>query len=785
MNLNVLNMPVLAAAYVTGVLAAQAIPPPLWHPVVPLILAMAWFPTRHTRTGILLLMLFIMACGYCLCHTQLRFASETDFPRSLPKNSFQTIYGRIQQVKTTPNNRKQLDLRLHHVLQKQHPATAAGGVRLTIEKSARRFRPGDEIAVRTRLRIPRRFGTPGEYDYPRYLAAKDIQFTAFIPDDESIALLKRAELNTLSRLRNSVGDLIDRSVPDRNQAALTRALVIGDKDALPRPQRQRLAHLGLTHLFSISGFHFGLVATFGYILLQAIVRRSEGLLLLLPPRRLLPCLLLLPLWCYLQLTGQALPAIRAWLAMGVVAALLCTRRCCRPTHTALAIACVILVATPMALFMPSFQLSFAGVFGILIFLPRWSRMLPDMSMRWRRVAQIGMVTPAATITTTPFVLWHFHLVAPAGLLVNLWAGPLFAGLIIPAGLLGLILTPVWPTGAAGCFRGMGMVTAWILGASEPLLNIPALGPRQLYLPGSSLLLISLMVVILLLPWRKWHALLLLTLALALGLWPAPHPEQLRVTAFSVGQGDALLVSDKAGRHYLIDGGGMPRSSFDTGERLVAPALGRLGIQRLTAVILSHDHPDHRDGLVHILKHFPVESFWSTIPREDLWPPLRRVLQERHIPVRTFSPGWTTVEASDHSEVSLFVPPQTSANLNDRSMVFYARYGRNGVLLTGDLEGPGIAHLLRATAVRPVTLLKLPHHGSRTSPVDRLCEHFHPHVVFASLGHNNPFGFPHRQTLHRLDRYRLPLWRTDLHGTLSFDLKNDRWHVRSWHNGLFR
>jgi competence protein ComEC len=778
------NLPLLTTAYVVGLLAARTSSAGGWYALLPFLIMVVWAPLRHTRYATPLLLFLVMTCGSVNYQLQSGFFDDTATLRALPENIPQTVFGRIQRIKANPDGSKRFDLKIHHILQQQ-PIPATGGLRLTTAVSKRRFIPGDEIAVRARIRTPRCFGTPGEFDYPRYLASLGIQFTAFVPDDTSIALLRQAKPTYWQHLRHRIGQAIDRSMASRNQAALVRALVIGDKDLLSLQQRQCLAQLGLSHLFSISGFHLGLVAMFGYLVLLTIIRQSERILLFMPPRRLLPWFLIPLLWCYLQISGQALPAVRAWLAAAVVAALLWARRCCHPVRTALAIAAIILVAKPTALFTPSFQLSFAGVSGILILVPRWSSILPTGPFYLRRIMQLGMVTAAASLTTAPLVLWHFHMIAPAGLLVNLWAGPLIGGGAIPLGLAGLLLIPLWPTASGACFRLMGIMFEGTLTVSERLLDLPLLTPHQLYLPLPVLLLICFLVVIVLLPWRKRHAVILLAGLAILWSWPAPHPKELRVTALSVGQGDALLVSDSQGRHYLVDGGGMPHSSFDTGERLVAPALGRLGIRRLSAVILSHDHPDHRNGLVHILEHFPVDSFWCAIPEKDLWPPLRRQLTNRRIPVRIFKPGWSLINHAPDRETAVFVPPQTATNLNDRSLVFYSRYGRDGILLTGDLETSGIAYLVKATPNRPVSLLKLPHHGSRTSPVDLLLEHFAPRKVFACLGHNNRFGFPHRETLKRLEKYSLPLWRTDQSGTLMFDLRNGVWHVRSWQNGLFR
>jgi competence protein ComEC len=780
-----MNLALVTTAYITGLLLALAVPAPAWHPALAAALALAGVILRRARGAACLLLIALAALGYSNFHLQQTPAIAGRSLLSLTEHRWHTFYGRLWRMNPGPDGGERLDLRVHHVVQGHAPVPVNGNLRLYLETSRRRFCPGDELAVRLRPRRPRRFGTPGEFNYPRHLASEAIQATAFLPQDDGIVVIKKARPGFSRTLRQTVADLIDHSISDRDKANLAKALVVGDKDRMTSEQRQRLAHLGLAHLFSISGFHLGLVAMFGYLALLPVMRRSETLLLAIPPRRLLPALLIPWLWCYLHITGQALPTTRAWLAAVAVIALCWLRRFCHPLRVALAVAVAILAATPMALIAPSFQLSFAGVFGILILVPRWSRHLSVLPCWPRRILQVPLVTLAATISTAPLVLWHFHLLAPAGLLTNLWAGPIIGGLAIPAGLAGLVLTPLWPAGAAGCFGLIAELLDRILDWSEKVLALPLMAPRQLYLPTVTLVLAGMLVIALMVPRRKWRWGAVALLGLALLVQPSPQPGHLRVIALSVGQGDALLVTDSAGQHYLVDGGGQAHGHFDPGERLVAPALGRFGVRELAAVILTHDHPDHRNGLLHIARHFRIKEFWCGSSASALWPPLRRQLAARNIPVRTFAPGWTPVAAARKTTIAVFAPPDDDLGENDRSLVFYARENRNGVLLTGDLEQAGVAHLLNATPKLPVTLLKLPHHGSRNGSVDQLLAHFTPCCVFASLGANNVFGFPHQETLQSVKRAGLSLWRTDLHGTLIFDLENRSWRVRSWQDGLFR
>jgi len=408
-------------------------------------------------------------------------------------------------------------------------------------------------------------------------------------------------------------------------------------------------------------------------------------------------------------------------------------------------------------------------------------------LRW--VALLSLTTLAATLATTPLVLLHFHFFAPAGLLSNLFAVPAIGFLAVPLGLSGGLLLPIWADGGALLLQICGAVIEVVLRGVEWLVAWPLLSGWKIYLApwqtGGVALLCAIPCIIggTKRAWLTRSA--LLAAAAALIGWSPAAPAALTVTAFSVGQGDAFLVSRADGRNYLIDGGGPYSRTFDVGERLLAPALASLGIRTLDAVLLTHDQSDHRQGLPHIMGQFPVRAFWCSEDPKGLDPALVGAISRRNIPAVRLPAGWSILEETGETTLALFVPAVETSNPNDRSLVLYVRQGNDGVLLTGDLETPGVNDLLKSPPPGPVNLLKLPHHGSRKSSTGLLLDRFHPQLTFVSVGAGNTFHFPHAEVLAELEQHAIPHYRTDLSGSLRF-LSNGRgWRVQHWKRVLFR
>jgi competence protein ComEC len=265
---------------------------------------------------------------------------------------------------------------------------------------------------------------------------------------------------------------------------------------------------------------------------------------------------------------------------------------------------------------------------------------------------------------------------------------------------------------------------------------------------------------------RWRSLALaapLAAGLHLAMLPHAQPGTLDVTFLAVGHGDAIVLSSE-GHHALVDGGGVPEG-LDTAKRFVLPFLQTRGIERLELAALSHPHPDHALGLASALRSLPTARLWlpAGAGRGELVDEL--VDAAGTAPVEYLEAGHPSLPLGA-ARVEVLGPPRDRVLLeseNDRSLVLRVRHGAVTFLLPGDVESAGEEFLEPGV----VTVLKAPHHGSRTSSTDAFLERARPRYVVFCVGRYNRFGFPHQEVVDRYQAAGARCYRTDLDGAITF------------------
>jgi competence protein ComEC len=666
---------------------------------------------------------------------------------------------------------------------------AQGRVLVTLRAATQPWQRGDGVEAVVELRRPRNFGNPGEFDFEAYLARRGIQVTALAPDDRAWPRAPAAAgwASGLERWRDAVTRTIEATL-DPTAAAIVASLLVGDAIALAPEVRDRYARAGVSHVLSISGLHVGLVAGAAYALLRWLLARSERLLLHANVPKLAMAASLAPLVLYAAIAGDNVATIRAEI-MGVlvVGAVLLDRP--RDWLAPLAAAALAISACwPGALFEISFQLSFGAVLAIVLGGGRvtawWSAWedahlvrLRGPHWRWVRWLVLSQgVTLCALLGTAPLTAWHFNQVSLIAPLANPLVVPLLGLVCVGVGLLGTALVPVTPGVATWLFTGAGLAAR----AADALVRLCAA------VPGASVWVVTPSLLELLLFYGALTALLIRRragrravlalcvagLALDAAYWAAPR-RALEITFVSVGQGDCAVVEFPGSAVMVVDGGGLS-GGFDVGRQVVAPFLWRRKIARLDLLALSHADFDHFGGLTFLAEAFgPGAFWWNGVPGNGArFAALGRALRDAEVPAQVVSDGFGRIIGG--VEVRALHPRAGAAGSdNDRSLTLQLRYGPTTVLLPGDLEADGERALVAAHggALRS-TVLKVPHHGSRTSSSALLLDAVAPRIAVISAGADNRFGFPHPAVLDAYRRRGTSVFRTDSDGAVTLRIAAD-------------
>lgn len=398
-----------------------------------------------------------------------------------------------------------------------------------------------------------------------------------------------------------------------------------------------------------------------------------------------------------------------------------------------------------------------------------------------------MASVAATAATLIPVSFHFHRTTLTGLLANFFIVPLMGYGALVLGFTSLPCLYLFPSLAALLLKIAGFLVKISTGILVCPDGIPLMPVWRTTRFDLLLCLLSLSVISFTQPGRVRRV----CCCLLAGLFVAgrlaggdPDSGKLRLDFFSVGQGEATLVSFPNGRRMLVDGGGSYRDGgMDPGERLLAPALWGRGIGRLDYLVLSHPHPDHLKGLLFLARTFPIGEFWESGISDGGtdYLTLKRILTEKGVPVRRidaatgpFRVGSAVIEPLAPSILS-----GDATDLNESSLVFRLRLQDFAVLFTGDIGSETEKKLLCAPSALRCTVLKAPHHGSRASSSAPFLAAASPACALIGAGYQNHFHLPSRETLNRLRIQGARVFRTDLDGTITVTCGGGKWFISTF------
>jgi competence protein ComEC len=670
---------------------------------------------------------------------------------------------------------------------------------------------GDEVIASGRLIVPRKKRNPGGFDYRSYLRSRGISFIVDTRKEHSFfRIITTGDKYDLARgvslLRKALRKVIHRHLQGES-ATLMEGLLLGIRENLDDEITGLFARAGIMHILAVSGLHVGIVI--------AVISLSVSMVRI--PCRLSAGITLVCIVLYALLTGLRDSVIRA----SLMGAIVFTGRIMErqvDVYNSIGIAALcILLCSPLSIYHVGFQLSFVATLSIVWLYPVVRACLlrnhrgKVVKYRWMQyVMTLFSVSLAAQIGTAPLTLHYFGYISIWAPIVNCVIIPATA-ILVSTGLLGLAAGMCSDLFGHFLFGTIWVFARFIFRLSRLAGTLPW---GSIHWKMSTYEALSLCIVIIMgvriryfmeTPIRRF--LVFLALVTSFTVFCFPRGKELCVTFLDVGQGDAIFIEIPNGPNYLIDSG-VRFPGYDAGAKIVVPFLATKRRRTIDAVFLTHPHRDHVGGIGSLFRDLTISWFYfapscdpagmmkELVARADengiVTTPLFRGDRLFHDEKTEFlclyplRPG--TGPAGDSGmAVKTWYGPNTllmSNNPNNNSMVLMLQFDDIRFLFTGDIEKEVEELLLRESTGYPLRsqILKIPHHGSRTSSTWPFISAVSPEVGIVSVGARNRFGHPSTEVLSRYDAFGAQLFRTDRDGAVRITAKKHLYRIDTMLSG---
>ncbi len=629
---------------------------------------------------------------------------------------------------------------------------------------------GNRVLLRGTLARPRNRRNPYEFDYEKFLLGNSIPAVLSVKGvHESIILDNDTDFfpDLVYRAREGLLKQIKSLYPDE-VAGLIRGLLLADRREIEYTTKESFINAGVVHVLAVSGLHVGFITLIFIFLFGRMNVYAKYIFTIIG------------LSLFVLITGAPPSVVRAsTMAIALILGYL-SNRSYEPLNALALAAFVLLLYDASELFNPGFQLSFSAVISILIYYPKLSQVINGWMLSseiLRKLLLFIAVSLSAQIGTLPFTLLYFHKLSVVALFTNLIVIPAI-GIIVSLAILSLVVS-IFSYWVALVFAASNRFIARAMFGfidytasfeySHLFINDFSLVDSIIFYFGLAILTLGLSRFSGLPKKLFFASLIIANIFLCLSFGKDSNPiEQgkLNIMMIDVGQGDSFLLVFPNGKTALIDAGNAT-PFFDNGERIIAPLLKNLGIDKVNYGFVTHVDADHYKGFEYLIKKGMIEKIYKPV----LIPSLKRDTKFEDL-IRSNNTEITYYHKDTMAigECRLYFLNDTTNtyyrafDANNSSGIIKIEYGTTKFLFMGDAEI--ISERLYCRLYRgflEADVLKIGHHGSETGTGNFFLNYVNPKIALVSAGKFNKFGHPAEAVIDRLNRNNIRIFRTDLQG----------------------
>lgn len=628
---------------------------------------------------------------------------------------------------------------------------------------------GDSLYIEGEFKQPEEARNYKGYNYKQYLKTKKIIGTVEL---EKAKILKSSNGSFIHNIQKYIKDTINGTLTDE-EGNLLLAILLGDKDKLSEDIQESFKTSNLSHMLAVSGAHVSyIILGLTYVLQNSIIGKKNEKIV---------CIIFL---LFFMAITNFTPSVTRACIMAVLTLFSGIIYRKSDVYTNISVAALItLIFNPYNLLDLGFQLSYGGTIGIIIFIKRIQEKKSN-SIVINYIKQMALVSIYANIIIIPIMMYHFNTVSFTFIISNIMASPIL-GIIVITGFLFIIASiTVKPL--------TRLIAIFIKPILSILIKISQICSK---LPFSNILVvtpymfnvISYYAIILYCIKSKKNnkckiIICLLIVLILINFIIYIFPQKLRIFFIDVGQGDSTLIITPDKKTVLIDGGGS--DSFDVGEKVLLPYLLDRRILKIDYVLISHFDTDHCGGILTIMEKVKVKNIIISEQAEhsENYERFKKLMIHKKIRLIEVKKG-DKIKIGRYSEFKILFPTSRllSENpLNNNSIVAQFNYNNFKMLFTGDIEKLAEQQILKAEKAEiRADILKVAHHGSKTSSIPEFIKAVKPKIALIGVGKNNTFGHPNKQTIKNLENIKCRIYRTDIQGEIIIKIdQKGRMNVKS-------
>ena len=674
---------------------------------------------------------------------------------------------------------------------------------------------GDKIEISGTYSKPETQRNYKGFDYSKYLKQLKIYGTIRC---ENVELIKHKQANKILEITNYISNKIEentKQILDKETSSILLGLVLGNKQELDEETQENYRNASMSHILAVSGMHVAYVILGINLIFKNIIgKRNTNILNIIV------------LIFYMFITNFSPSITRAGI-MGIIAisSKLIYRK--NDIYTSMSISLLlILLNNPFSIQNLGLQLSYGGVIGIIIFNKSILKFLKNLKIKNKtykykirpliqkytdKIKEIISVSLSVQIAIIPIILYNLNIFNPYFLITNLILS--FAiGPVIILGFLFIIIAcinfsiakifePILRAGITtiNFISNIGKLPFSKIYIATPNLNsiiIYYLFVAVLFIiyniysakkPNKTQIRTKNLIAIAKIKLRKNKQKIkpIIAIIILLILVVNLIPKNLKIHFIDVGQGDSTLIVTPQNKTILIDGGGSS-SEFDVGKNTLVPYILDRGFTQIDIIIISHFDQDHVGGIMTVLQELKVKKVYISkqVEKSENYEKFLDIVSNKKIKVyEVVSGNKIHIEKNLYIDILWPTNNQITTNiLNNNAIVCNLHYKNFSMLFTGDIEKIAEIEILekysRTTQFLKANILKVGHHGSKSSSISEFLNTVKPQIAVIGVGKNNKFGHPNSEVLQRLENINSKIFRTDLNGEITIEVnKRSKYKIK--------